>query len=356
MAIVDDGPYEITTLAGTDRILDIGISNLTSSVLTASAEALDDRACSLTPTPGTIAGGRRAKLKLTVGLDCAIPKDGIRFAMTASTPTGQVSTTPLTAVPVPPSDDDPPWGILRTFPALLLGLFAVAVLWLAIWDSRAPVGQNRAFRTPLAQLDKAWSFKDNWVSNVTVGAGLLTGVLGSSEVVKAVLGRDAERAMAVATVGSAVALAFIGAGPIVLLSTQTKGGKSISAGGLLLAAAVTLTGALGQIAVIAVSGSRLDLGGMERYVAIPAAAATVLLLLYAYRTLRDVLDQGVAVPPTPELSDTIKAATMIVAALTAAARDSVDETVVRQQIAAFDIDLSTLTTSPGDSVRRTALL
>jgi hypothetical protein len=115
-------------------------------------------------------------------------------------------------------------------------------------------------RAPLVYLDTAWSFSDSWVSNITVIGGLLTGIIGSTSVVKT-LGDQAEGSRALATVGAAVAVAFIAAGPIVLLST--KRGGYFSVGGLLLASSIVLAGAAGELYVVADAATRLTLGGFE---------------------------------------------------------------------------------------------
>jgi hypothetical protein len=146
-----------------------------------------------------------------------------------------------------------------------------------------------------------------------VVAGLLTGIFGSTDVVAAFVGPEADSATALATVGAAVAAAFIAAGPILLLATKNREDDAFTVGGLLGASVLTLSGAVGALWVVYASGHKLDLGGWEDRLWIPLVLAAALLALYAVRTLIDTLHQGTTEPAAAE-SDTIKAAEMIVAA------------------------------------------
>jgi hypothetical protein len=167
----------------------------------------------------------------------------------------------------------------------------------------------------LTYLEATWSFKDSWVSNVTIGAGLLTGIFGSSDVVKELLGEDAERSVALATVGAAVAAAFIAAGPLVLHALKTGDGDHFTVFGLLAASAVTLAGAVGELWIMFRTGEKLEVDGLEDKIWVPLGLAAALLILYAFRTLRATLERGITEPDDPPDSDTIKAAKMIVRAL-----------------------------------------
>ena len=189
-------------------------------------------------------------------------------------------------------------------------------------------------------LDATWSFTDSWVSNVTVIGGLLAGIFGSSSVVKALLGKDADSSIALATVGAAVAAAIIAAGPIVLLATKsksvrksnwaargvngresatTRSGNCFTLGGFVFAAIVTLTGAAGEIWVVYRSAQKLDLGGWQHKIVYLAVLGFALLALYAIRTVPATIKQGTTQPDSVR-PDTLKAADLIVAALKAHGR------------------------------------
>lgn len=79
----------------------------------------------------------------------------------------------------------------------------------------------------------------------------------------AVLGEDADDAIALATVGAATVVAFISAGPIIVLATKRKEGDHFTVGGVVAASAVTLARALGELVVLEETGRQLDLGGAE---------------------------------------------------------------------------------------------
>ncbi len=199
--------------------------------------------------------------------------------------------------------------------------------------------------TPLKGLGGAYSFKESWISNVTVGAGLLTGVLGSSGVVDALLGKDSKDAIALATVGAAIAVAMIAAAPLVLEATRVKdrskpagGGAQkpnesatempkdyYSLGGMVLASVVPLAAAFGELWVVYRSGRGLDLGGVEQDLWIFFALGAILLATYAFRVLPRTVRTGLIDPPPPKPSDTIAAANLIIEQMKASFKVTVGE-------------------------------
>jgi hypothetical protein len=202
------------------------------------------------------------------------------------------------------------WSALVAFPIALVVLLALA---LAYFFSQPRESRNE----PLQYLESTWSFKESWASNVTVAAGLLAGLFGSSEVVTA-LGEHAKSSFALATVGAAVAAALVAAGPLILLSSKT-GEDFLTVKGLLAACAVTLAAGFGEIWVLFRAGERLAVGGHWQDWAGAMAALTALLLAwYAVRSIPPVIRTGQTEPPTPPPSDTLTAAKMIVEAIKAA--------------------------------------
>ena len=138
---------------------------------------------------------------------------------------------------------------------MALALGAALILWKKV---------KRSIDTPLEYLGGTWSFKDSWVSNVTVAAGLLTGLFGSTEVVNAILGDETDSAVALATVGAAIAVALIASAPLILEATKVKvaakveaeavpkgkvgpGKDYFSLGGLVAATVVALAAAFGEL-------------------------------------------------------------------------------------------------------------
>lgn len=157
-----------------------------------------------------------------------------------------------------------------------------------------------------------------------MAGALLTGVFGSADVVEAFLGEDADSGIALATVGSAIATGFVGAGAVVLLALRNGKGTTTVAG-LLVAAAVTTAGAFGQLWVGFWSGLDFELDGIQYVLMAALVLAMALLLVYAWRTFTLNLAEGTD-PPEPEpqkdylkppLSETIFATRMLVEALMA---------------------------------------
>ena len=155
--------------------------------------------------------------------------------------------------------------------------------------------------------------------------------------------------------GAAIALAFVGAGAVVLLALKTKAPESaVTVIGLGLAAAVTLTGAFGELLVVFMTGQALDLGGFEDWLWVPSLLIAVLLGVYALRTLADTIIKGSTAPPPAPEPDAIVAARLIAVALQA--HNQVDSDAVEAAIEGLPV--YPVGPSPGDtrSRRRGALL
>jgi CBS domain-containing protein len=224
----------------------------------------------------------------------------------------------------------PEWEALYAFAVAFLVLLVAAALF--VWKK-----MKQRIDAPLKYLGATYSFKDSWVSNVTVAAGLLTGIFGSSDVVDALLGEDTKGAVALATVGAAIAVALIGAAPLILETTKVKnaviGEKDFfSLGGMVLASVVALAAAFGELWVVYRSGRHLDLGGMEDKLIFVALAGIVLLAVYAIRVLPRMLEIGLTKPPSPKPSDTMKGARMIVKQLKENAEVGVDPRILDETV------------------------
>jgi hypothetical protein len=164
--------------------------------------------------------------------------------------------------------------------------------------------------------------------------------------------------VALATVGAAFAVAFISAGPIIVLATKSKVGDHFTVGGVLAASAVTLAGAFGELYVVYESGAQLDLNGWEDRIVYLAVAAGLLLAFYALRALLGTLRQGVKRPPPKPQSDAIAAAKMIVEALKA--RPDTNTKELNDALAKLEDVYPSIGTSTGDDhypySKRSALL
>jgi hypothetical protein len=310
--VIDDRSATLAEQAGGGWTASLGFTNLSDGDLTVVPAAADpaDVGCKPTVDEPTLAAAQHSAIEVKIPPGCNVADDGIDLRITVSAPDAIVTSFDVTAAPKPDLTK-PEWGALRAFPIALLVLMIGAGLFFILWQDFDDLSHK--FTQRLEYLDKAWSFKESWVGNITVAAGLLTGIFGSSAVVKALLGKDAEKSIALAIVGAAIAAAFIAAGPIILLSTKSKG--FVTVGGLLLASAFTLTGAFGELWIVYRSGSHLDLGGWQDHLVIALVVASGLLLLYAVRSILETLEVGTTPPDIVQKPETVVAATMITESL-----------------------------------------
>jgi hypothetical protein len=325
---------------GGDWTVPLGFTNLTNKDITIQATPTHatDSGCQLSLDRAQLRSAEHTAVILNVPPGCNVRKDGFDFNVSVTGGTSSPITFPVTAAPKPDTSK-PEWRALGAFPVIFGGLFIAACICLVVLAARRSAS-GWTYSTELKYLDSTWSFTDSWVSNVTVIGGLLAGIFGSSSVVKALLGNDADSSIALATVGAAVAAAIIAAGPIVLLATKsqparkskraarrvnargsatTRSGDCITLGGFVFAAVVTLTGAAGEIWVVYRSAQKLDLGGWQHKIVYLAVLGFALLALYAIRTIPATIIHGTTAPDAVR-SDTLKAADLIVAALKAHGR------------------------------------
>jgi hypothetical protein len=82
-------------------------------------------------------------------------------------------------------------------------------------------------------------------------------------------------AIARATVGAAIAAAIVGLGAVVL--QVTKRARSFTVYGLVLAGAITVGGAFGELDIVWKTGDKLDLDGLEDLLTVPFCLAAALL-------------------------------------------------------------------------------
>lgn len=150
----------------------------------------------------------------------------------------------------------------------------------------------------------------SWASNVTVVATTFAAFLGATDVLTAVLGAEPKAAVAQILVGGALALVLLGVAPVLLRLIGPSETPTVA--GLLLAAVATLTGAVGQILVIAWAVTDAGLPtSLSVIVWCLTIALVFLLLYYGYRTLLFRLAKGVAAPPTALAPETFIAAAIL---------------------------------------------
>jgi hypothetical protein len=291
--------------------------------------------------------------------------EGLAIDVTATAGSAQLAS--FEVVPEIKPTTDPKWKNLWAF--AIAFVVTLALLGLLFWKGwTLPDGAKRSLKQQLF-LDATWSFNDNWATNVTAVGAILTGLFGASTAT-AFLGPEAESAVALATVGAAVALALVAAGPVVLLATKVykvkvgvdKNGEaetepvdSFSVGGMLLAAAVIFASAFGQLWVVMATGEELELGGLQDYLWIPFALAVGLLVVYGWRSLRNLLETNTAKPEEQD-PDEIKAAKLIAAAIETKARPpegvAKQGDAVRTPVEAVEAQLAAQAEAAGDSYQR----
>lgn len=333
--IIDDVRPELS--AAPDRKAEFTLTNLTSTALKIDVTpAVQEPNCRLgPPSPGELVPAQPVKVSVTVPPSCTVAGTGLKFTV-------RVGTTPIDVTAMLPEQAKPKWQVLQIYKWLFLVTFVLALLaCLLLLVIRG--------KWVLSYLDSAWSFKDSWAGNVTVIGGVLTGVFGTSGVVKALLGEDAESAVAPAVVGAAVSAAFVAAGPIVALSI--KWDKKFTTFGLFLAAALTMTGALGELWIVTIAALGLDLGGLQERAWTLGVLGTVLLLWYGISTLyRAVVDGTTPPAPAPQTeSDAIIAAKLVAAAISAPLTD-LQKDEVRLAVEAVEAGYPAYGTSFGDEI------
>jgi hypothetical protein len=282
----------------------LGFTNLTSTPLpiVVAPPANAGANCKLTADPSMLPAAEHTDVTVTVAAACAVDeRRGISF--TVAVP-GQSPKFAVTSAPAPSSTPD--WSALDAF---WIALIAVGVVAFGVWIVLKAATETES----LIYLDSTWSFSDSWAGNVTVIAGLLTGIFGTSDIVTNFLGTNADSAVAVAVVGGAVAAALVATAPIILIVTRNLAG-SVTVAGFLAACAVTLAGAYGELWTVYASAHRMSLGGLQDNLIYPTLAAMVLLGLYAVRSVITVIQQGHKAPAKVS-SDTILAARTVVMAL-----------------------------------------
>ena len=311
---VDDADAVLARSDDGSRATSVGFTNLTDARVRLRVVPSAGGSCQPTlDKSGELQPARHRDFKVTIPSACKIEDDRFEFTIEATPPTTPASFAINAAAA--PKDDPPNWGHLWAF----LILLAVLSLATALGYLCVP-GRGSAWEL-LPHLEEAWSFKDSWVSNITIGGGLLTGLFGSSEVVKTFLGEGADAATALSSVGAAVAVVFVGVGSIALLALKSPSGNAYTTLGLLVAAVITLAGAMGELWVVYVSAREVT-GGALRDVVLPTTLILVvpLLLGYAVSSLYITIKTGTTPPPDkeyakPPLTEAVFAASMIVEAM-----------------------------------------
>jgi hypothetical protein len=292
----------------------VTLTNLRDAAVAVSASIPGDAGCDATPNPASIQPGRRTEVTVALTAGCDV-KDGadIRFDFGSGvTPSSYV----LKASPAPKATAD--WMILVW--GFLIGV-GVAIVVLAITFGRI-VYHNKHVKkqsdrfgwgTELKYLGTDWTFKDNWVGNLTVGSAALVGLLAASNVLEAILGEKPEAAIGLLAVAAALAAVFVAIGPLVLkvagddLSVPTIGGTLVAAG-------VTLVATIGEIGAVTWQAAVLTTMPVQIGVIALGAFVGVVVWLYATQALWAYALTGTK-PPRRKRSETLRAAKIVADAI-----------------------------------------
>jgi hypothetical protein len=292
------GDNQLTPVDGGGYTAKFGLANTTSGDIEPAAEEIPtEPGCDLAFDPSTLPPNEFTEVTLKVPGTCTVKDNGLTFTVNGEPALSK----PLELRAVSkPAADDPEWkalfGFVAGFVMALIVVGVVAMKWYSIDRKAHPL------RQPLSELEKTWSFADSWVANLTVAGTVLTALLGSSEVVKSLLGEETEPAIAVATVGGGIALALLGLGQVFILATRTRvnattpDGGHISVGGLYGAGLLTLTAAFGQLIVLSWAASELELDGFQYALIGLGVAGALLLVVYGFRGLLNILETGTNKP------------------------------------------------------------
>jgi hypothetical protein len=289
----------------------VGVTNLTGAQLDGVTVAATG--CSPTADPVTLPAARHTDLTVTLPADCkaADPEGGFPFTVTAG---GQ--SVKVTAKEKDASDVD--W---EPFIAFLVALVAGVVLMLGVavaYTLRKDRSRPKLLDA-INGLDKSWTLKDSWASNLTAAGGLIVALLGTSEPLKAVLGDNADATVGAATVAGAAALALTGAAGVIVLTVQKPGRSDVTVLGLLGGCAVAFGAAGGQIWTLTLVLDAVDLGVGNVILWVAAIGASLLLTFYAAVSVYGLLFAGLDATEEP-LTKTVDPAVYAPAIEVAAAR------------------------------------
>ncbi|GAA4401681.1 hypothetical protein GCM10023168_11520 [Fodinibacter luteus] len=157
-------------------------------------------------------------------------------------------------------------------------------------------------RSVVGNLEAGWSFKDSWVSNITVASTALVALLGSADALTAVLGEEPEAALGVMTVAGLVSAALVGIANTVLKLVGERV-TDVTVGGLILSTGIVVFAAGLQVWTVAVAAmDSVGWGAAGVGTLLLALVVTAALGAYGFRSLGEAVRRGVStsLPAVPE--------------------------------------------------------
>lgn len=312
--IIDSTDIELDEAERGTHVGKLTLSNVSDAFVgVAAAIVPPDRGCSITPAPRSLFSGRRTEIALTLSAGCDVAEGAdvrVRFTPRAITPRSY----PLTLSPA--GDSGPTWAILAYsfFVGLAAALIVVVFVAYWIWNyNKDPDTKKKLKWNAPLNLGTDWSFKDNWVGNVTIGSAALVALLAASDVLEAILGEKPEAALGLIAVTGALAAGFVAVGPLLIKLIGSDMSKP-TIKGMVVAGAVTLIGTQGQIVALTLQGEELT-SGWPMTIGILALGTFFgsVVAIYAGRSLYDYAVLGSK--PAPRQSEMSAAASRVAKAI-----------------------------------------
>jgi hypothetical protein len=308
--VVDSGPVTLSKADDGTHTAKVTIVNTSDAKIPVDVEHdKTDAGCTITPSPTTLGAGSRTTvtLTLTMGCDVASGKD-IVLTFDGATPGAK------TIVADPPPDTTPDWSIL----AWALGVGLVLTLTVDIWvliriDEVNRTNATRQSEVPppviigpgtmLSGLGTSWSFKDSWVSNVTLGASALIALFAASDILTSVVGEKPTAAIGLMAVAAGVSAVCVTVGPLILKAVGGEVAVPIAAG-TVIASSVVLFGTFTQVGAVTIQAAALvNREWLEYVLGAVGIAIAIVVGIYGGAALGGFMKTGAErtpAPPSPE--------------------------------------------------------
>jgi hypothetical protein len=164
---------------------------------------------------------------------------------------------------------------------------------------------------PLTGLDKDWSFQDSWAANLTFVATAATGLFATSDTLTKLLGSSPDGPLGVMAIAGVVAVGLAGAG--ILITKMSASSSLPTLRVVVLAATVTLTGAIGQLVVVVYEARHIGLpSGLRDWLFPVGGIAIALLVAYGWSTTASLVRYHTTAE-VAEVSETLVGAAWVAA-------------------------------------------
>lgn len=300
--VVDSTTPTATAEPDGSRKAELKFTNASSRPVTLTSTVVGEE-CDVTPAKAILPPEKIEPVTLRIPQDCG-STTGVKIEMTPDPATGEVK--PFVIEPTTAAHTETEWKNLWAIVIAFVGaLVLLGAELIYLGESGIDGLSTMAFATlkqPMTNLPSTWKFDDNWVTNVTAIGALFTAIF-TTATGKAFLGQESEASFALATVGALVAGTLAAAAPVVLAATNSsregvgaerklRKESCFTVGGVMLAAALVLASAYGQLWIVMKTAESLELGGLAHNLPIPFSVAGLVLLFYSWRAFREIIERG----------------------------------------------------------------